>query len=215
MGGSFYLSSCYTCGLDLEESFFDTMRRASSSRREHPLGETPVVRSRSQERLVDSEDEDDNQEDEFHDAQQGTAESTDNDSVGVDEEHEDGHGHGNAIPKHSHRSIRGMHLERAMSDPFDTQEMQDAVQQVQAMEAAVTHAKPAAGAYPTLLRFPVAESRNKNCWSEPPVTIFSVRGPNYFDNKKTKLLLFSATTNWLDHTLLVSVGTRLRVFSRV
>ena len=96
-----------------------------------------------------------------------------------------------------------------MSDPFDTQEMQDALQddneQLQDDEdeaaaqatwknqmlrnglsasAAVSATSKSSAAYPTLLRYPVAETRNKNCWSEPPVTIFSVRGPQYFSDKK-------------------------------
>lgn len=37
---------------------------------------------------------------------------------------------------------------------------------------------------PTLPRYPVAETRNKNCWSEPPVSIFHVRGKNYLTDKK-------------------------------
>lgn len=40
---------------------------------------------------------------------------------------------------------------------------------------------------PPLPRYPVADTRDnkKNCWSEPPVSIFTVRGVNYFtDHKK-------------------------------
>lgn len=36
----------------------------------------------------------------------------------------------------------------------------------------------------TLPRYPVAVTGNKNCYSEPPVSIFNVRGPEYFANKK-------------------------------
>jgi hypothetical protein len=71
--------------------------------------------------------------------------------------------------------------ERAMSDPFDTQEVKQAIQQIRKEDDEFTRQ---ASAYPTLRRYPVAETRNKNCWSEPPVTIFSVRGANYFTNKK-------------------------------
>ena len=38
---------------------------------------------------------------------------------------------------------------------------------------------------PTLARFPCTENKNKNCWSEPPITIFNVRGMTYItDHKK-------------------------------
>ena len=37
---------------------------------------------------------------------------------------------------------------------------------------------------PTLPRYPVAESRDLNCWSEPPLDIFRVRGPHYLKDKK-------------------------------
>jgi Protein ENHANCED DISEASE RESISTANCE 2, C-terminal len=37
---------------------------------------------------------------------------------------------------------------------------------------------------PTLARYPCVETRNKNCWSEPPISIFSVRGANYCSDQK-------------------------------
>ncbi|KAL7577720.1 hypothetical protein ACA910_015227 [Epithemia clementina (nom. ined.)] len=46
-------------------------------------------------------------------------------------------------------------------------------------------AVPGGGSYyPTLPRYPVAATRDKNCWSEPPVSLFSVRGGNYLKDKK-------------------------------
>ena len=167
------------------------MRRASASRREHPAQQT-VQRSRSSEGLGGLKDaaaastntttNDSSDDDIFQDATSSLqAESTDNDSAG------ETHGEGAGLAPSS-ASKRGFHT-RAMSDPFDTQEMQDALseqeqQQQQSQAATATTMPPAAGAYPTLLRFPVAETRNKNCWSEPPVTIFSVRGKHYFVDKK-------------------------------
>ena len=76
---------------------------------------------------------------------------------------------------------------RAMSDPFDTADIGGATdgdykleRQDQENEAADEEQEP----LPTLPRFPVAETRDKNCWSEPPVSIFHVRGANYLDDRK-------------------------------
>ena len=44
---------------------------------------------------------------------------------------------------------------------------------------------------PTLPRFPVLETRDRNCWSEPSHTIFNVRGPNYLDDPKKALKIIS------------------------
>jgi Protein ENHANCED DISEASE RESISTANCE 2, C-terminal len=41
--------------------------------------------------------------------------------------------------------------------------------------------------YWTLPRYPVAATRDKNCWSEPPVSIFNVRGSNYFVDQKKQV----------------------------
>jgi hypothetical protein len=38
--------------------------------------------------------------------------------------------------------------------------------------------------FQTLPRYPVASTRNLNCWSEPSVEIFHVRGWNYLVDKK-------------------------------
>ena len=37
---------------------------------------------------------------------------------------------------------------------------------------------------PTFARYPCIAHKNKNCWSEPPITIFHVRGINYCSDQK-------------------------------
>jgi hypothetical protein len=39
---------------------------------------------------------------------------------------------------------------------------------------------------PTLPRFPFAETNNKNCWSESPINLFSIRGKTYLMDKNKK-----------------------------
>ncbi|KAL3929649.1 MAG: hypothetical protein SGARI_004691 [Bacillariaceae sp.] len=39
-------------------------------------------------------------------------------------------------------------------------------------------------ALPTFNRFPFAEMKNSNCWSEPPHNVFMIRGPDYLSDKK-------------------------------
>ena len=54
-------------------------------------------------------------------------------------------------------------------------------------EVGITNEKPRqhAIALPTLPRFPIAETKNQNCWSEPHASkCFKVRGPNYTVDKK-------------------------------
>lgn len=36
----------------------------------------------------------------------------------------------------------------------------------------------------TLPRYPISQQRNKNCWSVTPIETFSIRGRNYFVDKK-------------------------------
>eukprot|EP00984_Skeletonema_dohrnii_P031921 scaffold25094_cov67-Skeletonema_dohrnii-CCMP3373.AAC.1 len=40
---------------------------------------------------------------------------------------------------------------------------------------------------PTLPRFPVLETKDRNCWSEPSHTIFKIRGCNYLVDPKNKI----------------------------
>jgi hypothetical protein len=78
---------------------------------------------------------------------------------------------GNQSPKPS-RHVR------ATSDPIDAQEEL----LLEAAEAATMMGPPQAllrDGLPTLPRYPVAATRNKNCWSEPPSSAFRVRGVGY------------------------------------
>jgi hypothetical protein len=77
---------------------------------------------------------------------------------------------------------QGLHR-RAMSDPFDTAES-GGITDDDLKHIAEGSTEEEASALPTLPRFPVAETRDKNCWSEPSVSIFRVRGENYFCDKK-------------------------------
>jgi Protein ENHANCED DISEASE RESISTANCE 2, C-terminal len=79
-------------------------------------------------------------------------------------------------------------LRRATSDLYDSQLDADSQQyvvneSVTANETLSTQSE-SSHYFPTLPRFPVAESHNRNCWSEPPIAIFSVRGRSYFTDKK-------------------------------
>ena len=40
---------------------------------------------------------------------------------------------------------------------------------------------------PTLPRFPVLETKDRNCWSEPPYSNFNIRGHNYLTDPKNKI----------------------------
>ncbi|CAJ1945639.1 unnamed protein product [Cylindrotheca closterium] len=77
-------------------------------------------------------------------------------------------------------SARKLHR-RAMSDPFDTADSQGFLEE-NAQE--VDEEEEDEHVLATLPRFPYAETNNKNCWSETPVKIFSVRGESYLKTKK-------------------------------
>lgn len=66
---------------------------------------------------------------------------------------------------------------RAMSDPFDNCE--DATDKVEEFDETY-----GAAVLPTFPRYPVEGQRNKNCWSEPDVSIFHVRSDTYLQDKK-------------------------------
>lgn len=78
---------------------------------------------------------------------------------------------------------------RAMSDPFDTQE--DVHSDVEAYHHEEHRRRQQQQQFdqdgpivlPSLPRYPVADTRNLNCWNEPPVSLFQVRGPHYFQDK--------------------------------
>jgi len=78
-------------------------------------------------------------------------------------------------------SLGHSHLERSNSDPFD--DGGDELVKVSGHPNQTQRVK----ALPTLYRFPCTQTRNQNCWSESPVEMFSVRGPNYMSGDKTKI----------------------------
>jgi hypothetical protein len=79
------------------------------------------------------------------------------------------------------RQVNGMR--RANSDPFECAGEEDMDELEQKLRrTSVIEEEDAA--LPTLNRFPFGETKNRNCWSEPPHHIFMVRGPNYLQDKK-------------------------------
>ena len=84
-------------------------------------------------------------------------------------------------------SDKKKHHRRSISDPHLV-EKDDTVGDV-FMDAVSQHStsQQKSSIVDTMPRYPVMDTRNKNCFSEPPVSIFHVRGPSYFrDKKKTK-----------------------------
>lgn len=80
----------------------------------------------------------------------------------------------NESDEESHGATPYLH-QRAMSDPVDAAEV-------------YTHERKHAllnETFPTLPRYPMGETHDQNCWSEPTEDIFKVRGANYLrdDNK--------------------------------
>ena len=73
--------------------------------------------------------------------------------------------------------------QRAMSDPFDAQEQDDVYDASHSSETKPTTDAAATAPLPTLPRFPVSATRNRNCWSEPQVDMFKVRSKHYFDTR--------------------------------
>jgi hypothetical protein len=189
-------AASFNCGANLEDSLdsndlivantksssrsenISNMRRASVSRRAEHLS-SPRLRSRSQEGLRTEQDE---EEDRILD--QLAAEEFPIDHF-VDSEHVDT----SLVREHQTRpdSVKsssgsgGFHR-RAMSDPFDAQEI--AEESAFLDKSAQIIASKKEGCLATLPRYPVQAQRNKNCWSEPSVSIFHVRGPVYFSDKK-------------------------------
>lgn len=69
---------------------------------------------------------------------------------------------------HSHGASLYLH-QRAMSDPVDAAEV-------------ISHERKhnlLKETFPTLPRYPMGETHDKNCWSEPSEDIFKVRGARY------------------------------------
>lgn len=82
-----------------------------------------------------------------------------------------------------------MPIQRSMSDPFDTQEDAATVGiSVESDENSLSASRARTMSrdmnLATMPRYPHHESKDRNSFSEPPVSIFSVRGPNYFQDKK-------------------------------
>jgi hypothetical protein len=69
---------------------------------------------------------------------------------------------------------------RAMSDPFDAADDD-------APDSNEPPLQSSTGGLPTLRRFPVESSKNRNCWSQAPIDIFKVRGPRYLSGVKQKV----------------------------
>ena len=91
-------------------------------------------------------------------------------------------GHNNKVtlsPKSKTREVPKINKyhRRSVSDPFD-------VPGLEQPESGDSSTATPVNALPTLPRYPVAETRDLNCWSEPPVEIFKVRGKNYLKDKK-------------------------------
>lgn len=83
---------------------------------------------------------------------------------------------------------------RSMSDPFDTAQFEDAISPVATTDeeeeeyyaasmSQLSISEHTTSPLPTFQRFPCMESHNKNCWSEPPISIFSIRGATYVTDK--------------------------------
>jgi hypothetical protein len=85
-------------------------------------------------------------------------------------------------------------LRRAHSDPFENAGMDD--EEEFGIETGLPlpssprkHSRASmmeeeVNTLPTFNRFPFTETKNRNCWSEPPHNIFTIRGPNYLKDKK-------------------------------
>ena len=158
------------------------MRRASVSRRAEHLS-SPRLRSRSQEGLRTEQDEEEDRilgqlaSEEFPIDHFGDSEHVDTSSV------RETHTRPDSVKSSSGSGggSGGFHR-RAMSDPFDAQEVAEESTFLDSSAQIIAASKE--GCLATLPRYPVSAQRNKNCWSEPPVSIFHVRGPVYFTNKK-------------------------------
>lgn len=71
---------------------------------------------------------------------------------------------------------------RSASDPFDISGLEGEASPTTTTSQGSSF--PGPQTLPTLPRYPVAETRDLNCWSEPKVEIFKVRGKNYLKDKK-------------------------------
>jgi hypothetical protein len=156
------------------------MRRASVSRRAEHLS-SPRLRSRSQEGLrTEQDEEEDRILDQLASEEFPIDHFADSEHVDTSSVREQKHARPDSV-KSSSSGSGGFHR-RAMSDPFDAQEIAEESAFLDSSAQIIASSKE--GCLATLPRYPVSAQRNKNCWSEPPVSIFHVRGPDYFTNKK-------------------------------
>lgn len=90
--------------------------------------------------------------------------------------------------QHHHPSSSQRIYKRAASDRLDSSAVEEETSEEYCIvkdEKVLVVKTHKAHILPTLPRYPVAETRDLNCWSEPPVDIFRVRGYNYLkDHKK-------------------------------
>lgn len=161
------------------------MRRTSLSRRADHLS-SPRLRSRSQEGLRNAADEEEERIlDQLAAEEFPTDNFVDSERVDVMSVRESYISRPDSV-KSSTGSLGGgsggFHR-RAMSDPLDAQEETEE-SSATFLDSAQIIARKKEERFATLPRYPVQAQRNKNCWSEPPVSIFHVRGPVYFSDKK-------------------------------
>jgi len=184
-------SSCYG-GCGLEETFFDSsnqpkMQRPASHSRRNDHSTQPHLRCRSEERTRNADESlRESENEQAHDKQERKAlqkSSTAHKEVDEDDFHD-------ALAEEAadKKSPNDRIHRRAMSDPFDTPLSDENMAQLSHLDAEAEAAELSMNTegkgYPTLPRYPMAATRNKNCWSEPPVSIYSVRGPKYLSNSK-------------------------------
>jgi hypothetical protein len=93
-----------------------------------------------------------------------------------------------------HHHHKPLSLRRSNSDPFENAGREESSRELThdmhaKLEASKKNRRASLAdeedsALPTFNRFPFAEMKNSNCWSEPPHTVFMIRGPNYLNDKK-------------------------------
>ncbi|GKY92108.1 hypothetical protein MPSEU_000182200 [Mayamaea pseudoterrestris] len=218
--------SCFACGTvdhsvneDDDKQQTGNMFRASVSRRaEHHIN-SPPPRARSQERASQNESHRDIVLDKAIQDRSSSPTTTSTTTSCSDSS--------------SIKSLKHRLHQRAMSDPFDAQEQDDddnddsngiddndskrfwMTQQQQVDVAASNKSVTSSGAtttdvapLPTFPRFPVSATRNRNCWSEPPISLFKVRSEHYLTNgrQKTTSGPFMLTARGCDLLLLNTHG---------
>lgn len=190
----------HSSGRPPRESMRSVLRASISRRHDHgSAAVAPVRRSRSQERWV----QEDSGEDDGGAAPQLSA-AVDGAKRGVARQATDSTvgSRSTCTAASSAAASRGFHRHcRAMSDPFDApfDTDGDGAEEYGGVSGAalalreekktpdghgtMAHPQP----LPTLPRFPVAATRNRNCWSEPPVALYQVRGRDYLRNGRRKV----------------------------